>query len=157
MSPSRTPLVVVLAGVLGMSALTGCVLSDESDSERPALHDAASIGALADVERLLDNGADVNERENSGYTPLMESAGIYNDVTAVLIDRGADLDLRQEDGYSAVMLAYGRAEADPEAVRMLIDAGADQSIPSDHPDFDAATLCEQAKIDDTATMVEVLC
>jgi len=60
---------------------------------------AASEGNLQAVRYLLDQGADVNARENGGSTPLAEAAYYgHTDVIKELLLRGADLNLIGHDG-----------------------------------------------------------
>lgn len=150
-------LVAAIATISIVAGLAGCTDTARADSELPELHYFASIGDAAEVRRVLDAGVDVHLRTEDGATPLMISAGIHNDVSAMLIERGADLDLRDDDGWSAVMLAYYRVDADPEAVRMLVEAGADPTVPSEVAVFDGATLCAQARLDRNDAMEAVLC
>jgi ankyrin repeat protein len=60
---------------------------------------AASEGKLEIVRYLLDEGADVNARANSGGTPLAEAAYYgHVDVIKELLLRGADINAIGEQG-----------------------------------------------------------
>ena len=51
------------------------------------------------VELLLDNGADVNVKDEYGSTPLHDaSLGKHNEVVELLISRGADVNAKRKDG-----------------------------------------------------------
>ena len=46
------------------------------------LHDAANVGSLSVVRVLLELGADVNARCNSGWTPLLRACNAGHDAVA---------------------------------------------------------------------------
>lgn len=91
---------------------------------------AVSEGDLAEVERLLDAGADLNE-VNSEYveTPLLMAA-MWNctDIAMVLLEEGADPNLVPEGGWSALVQA-GRSD-NLELLAALLEEGADPNLPS---------------------------
>jgi ankyrin repeat protein len=56
------------------------------------LINAVKTGQLARVEEALNAGADVNQQDEQGWTPLSYAAGGGNlDIVKVLLDRGADV------------------------------------------------------------------
>jgi ankyrin repeat protein len=75
----------------------------EKTQDRTALVDAAALGQIDVMNLLLDAGADVNARTNTGNTVLMVAA--YNSQEAavrLLISRGADVTLKDENGFTAL-------------------------------------------------------
>lgn len=69
---------------------------------------AAGEGKLDVVRYLLDEGADVNARENWGSTPLIEAAySGHADVIKELLLRGADINVISEQG-TALDIAINR-------------------------------------------------
>ncbi|HEY5043032.1 MAG TPA: ankyrin repeat domain-containing protein [Verrucomicrobiae bacterium] len=62
---------------------------------------------------LLDKGADINTRNNSGDTALIggvvESGG--TDTVKFLLSRGADINVKDQDGSTALQLAIGEGNA----------------------------------------------
>jgi len=89
---------------------------------------ALMLAALADcadaVRLLLENGADVNLGDLTGFTALTyasESGGI--ETIRLLLDHGADVNAMSKFGWNALIWAteFGHEEA----VRLLIDYGAE--------------------------------
>jgi ankyrin repeat protein len=69
------------------------------------LVDAAERGDLPAVERLLDDGADVDERRANGRTAVTAAAlGDHVDVARVLIAAGADVDLQDSERNNALLV-----------------------------------------------------
>ena len=69
------------------------------------LVDAASRGDAAEVRRLLDDGADANERDASGRTAVTAAAlGDHVEVARVLIAAGADVDLQDADRNNPLLV-----------------------------------------------------
>lgn len=93
------------------------------------LMNAAYAGDLEHVRQLLAAGADVNAKDEGGWTALMK--GCYNaeqkrgyaEVVQALIDAGADIEAPIGYGVRPLMLAAGYGEAD--VVDTLLKAGAD--------------------------------
>lgn len=98
---------------------------DEADAQgHTALHFAASAGHAEVVARLLEAGADPSARSAADFTPLIAAAmGHGTALVPALIAAGADLDVR-ESGRGGAALHYA-AEGAPEAVRALLEAGAE--------------------------------
>lgn len=96
---------------------------------RTALHQAASQGALKIIELLLAYKADVNAKDNGGYTPLYGAisygagkGGIG--IVEVLIKSGANVNVKNEnEGETPLHKAISRK--DIEVVKLLISHGAD--------------------------------
>jgi ankyrin repeat protein len=59
------------------------------------IHEAALAGDVELVKLLIENGADVDDRDVQGYTPLLLAiqAG-HTDIAKVLIANGADVNAR---------------------------------------------------------------
>lgn len=86
--------------VLGLSVGCGDVPT--------GLVDAAERGDLAAVERLLEDGADVDERRADGRTAVTAAAlADQVDVARTLIEAGADVDL-QDSGRNNPLGGPGR-------------------------------------------------
>ena len=88
------------------------------------------------VDRILEQGMDINSRDSSGSTPLILAVG-NNDLNMVkhLIEKGADPNMpRQRDGYSPIVVAKTSSKPNAELIEFLRTSGAhnpfDQSVNS---------------------------
>ena len=90
-------------------------LPSGQEPNRKALHDAAEIGDTERALDLIEQGVNINCKDRSGYTPLMEAAGEgQTDMVRALLACGADKSLANHRGSTASELA-----ADPEIKAML--------------------------------------
>ena len=80
------------------------------------------------IKLLIENGADINIRNETNMTPLMHIC--YNrfikeeNIITLLIEAGADINVRDDNNISALM--YACYSNHPNIVKSLIDAGADR-------------------------------
>ena len=90
---------------------------------------AAALGDIFSVEKLINEGADVNARASNGTTALMGAAYAgYPRTAEYLISRGAQIDAQSADGLTALHYAAGAGHTD--IVGRLLDAGADPNMTS---------------------------
>ncbi|WP_300758779.1 ankyrin repeat domain-containing protein [uncultured Brachyspira sp.] len=99
------------------------------------------------VRKLIDLGADVNLTTESGFTPLMASAGRHNIAIAeLLIEKGADIEAKDDDGINA--LVYASTYNNEEMVKFLLKKGADANtvceIENEHIDISPTPLMNAA-------------
>ena len=82
---------------------------------------SASIeGRLSRVSQMLNQGMDVNQRDEAGRTALMEASAFGRfGVVVRLINAGADINLRDNQGITSLMLAT--LEGRERVVKLLID------------------------------------
>mmetsp|Transcript_38554 Transcript_38554/g.96568 ORF Transcript_38554/g.96568 Transcript_38554/m.96568 type:complete len:196 (+) Transcript_38554:226-813(+) len=103
------------------------------------LHGACHRGSSADVKRLLEEGEDINEKANSGLTPLMCAVKTIgpkpgdDQLVQLLLDNQADVNAVDILGDSALHVAVAQIESLNELlpkgfdkiVEMLIKGNAD--------------------------------
>jgi len=84
---------------------------------------------FGDIARyLIEKGADISIKNNTGHTALMASAGSSEEVFDLLVANGADMSVKLEDGTSAFMLSISGVMSDFVGfgnARKLLDKGAD--------------------------------
>ena len=90
-----------------------------------ALMRAALDGNTETVRELIQQGADINQRDHNGRTALMFAVmNMHYETMKVLLEDGADVQTRSTDGGTALMAAAGMA-GDLRMVQALLDRGAD--------------------------------
>ncbi len=88
------------------------------------LHDALESGDQERVAAILQDGADIEEQNRHGWTPLMAAAlHAQVDLARLLLEHGADLNATNAEGKCAIH--YAAMRGGPEAVRLLVRFGAD--------------------------------
>ena len=117
------------------------------DSKGPggitALMWKSGLGDTAAIDNLLKRGADVNLKDDNGFTALM-GAVYYDKLEAVkiLIKKGrADVNLKANNGFVALHLAAQNGNL--EIVKALLAGGANKDIAT--PDGDTASTLANKK------------
>ncbi len=87
---------------------------------------AAERGDLSAVERLLEEGASVENRDDSGRTALV-AASYENhlEVARKLIEAGADVNAKDDTEQSAYLISTSEIGNDPRLLRLTLENGAD--------------------------------
>lgn len=107
-----------------------------------ALHFAVREGDLATVKALVDAGADVNQRSEFGWTPLLTATqNRFYELGKYLLENGADPNLVNEGGWSPLYIAtdnrnieggdYPTRKPDMDHlayIKLLLAAGADPNL-----------------------------
>jgi hypothetical protein len=126
------PLVAALAGEHFQTAdllrHNGADLDVRGRHGRNPLHAAAYSGNLEMVRILMEyNPADINARDETGWTPLIWASSGYNhkdgSVHQLLLEHGADINT--QDQYGGTPLYYASFFEALEVVRVLLEHGAD--------------------------------
>jgi ankyrin repeat protein len=104
-----------------MFILSGCATGFSAQN---GIHLAASGGNIKKMQDYLNQGGDVNAKDEDGWTLLMRAGeGGITEIVKLLIDKGADVNAKSRSGYTALMSAAGRGHLD--IVKLLIAKGAD--------------------------------
>src|SRR6266853_681723 len=110
-------------------------------ADRSPLADAAERGDAAAVRALLARAADVGAAQGDGMTALHWAAQ-HGDAVTALLELSADANaVETANGETALMFAAARDRAD--AVRALVQRGADAAIASRTIDLSTATPPEE--------------
>ena len=108
---------------LGLSELVRLVGGRESTFATSILHLAVLAGNGGLAKRLVEDCANVNERDEFGLTPLHIAAYMGDlDLVKVLVEHGADVNSRGRGGITPLHLATFNGNV--EIVRYLLKAGA---------------------------------
>ena len=145
----RAALIVLLS--CSMMAFSGCrqtpTQSDGRDAQSalragnkakgnlpygPDMQPAIKSGSSATVKSLLDAGVDPNGMDANGDTPLVDAAnslyssGQHGDLTIIkmLLAAGADAEKPNRFGLYPINLVFGDSKDSDDAVRLLVNAGA---------------------------------
>jgi len=92
-----------------------------------SLHGALQLGDLARVKALLEQGVDVNAKDENGRTPLLLAAR-NNDVNTakLLISAGADVNAKENRGYTPLYYVFWFGNKD--LTTLLISKGAEVNV-----------------------------
>ena len=94
------------------------------------LHTIATRGTAAEVQPVLDAGADVNAANRVGYTPLTIAASRGDvAITRALLEAGADVDRTDAVGTTALAAAV-MSRAPRDVIVLLLEHGADANRPN---------------------------
>ncbi|MBK5199226.1 MAG: quinoprotein dehydrogenase-associated putative ABC transporter substrate-binding protein [Methyloceanibacter sp.] len=92
------------------------------------LSNAVVANDLDRVKFLVSKGADVNQPDNQGWTPLLSAARQrHDDMVKVLLELGADPNLAKSDGTTPLIAAANRDHV--PSIKVLLEHGADIEKP----------------------------
>ena len=110
-------LVSILILVLVVLIISNC------ETTSKMLIRSAESGDYAEVIKLIEQGADVNEHGWDGYTALMvASYKGHTEVARLLIEQGVDVNAQDKRGRTA--LEWASRYRHKEIVKLLKEAGA---------------------------------
>lgn len=98
--------------------------ADEYSHGHTVLMRAALDGNTERVKELIDQGADINQRDDNGRTALMFAVvNLHFETMKLLLEYGADVNVKSKQGGTALMAAA--LAGDLRMVQALLDKGAD--------------------------------
>ena len=96
-------------------------------AEVASIHEAASLGDLDRVAAFLEQGMDVNAKNERGQAALHVAVnGKQKKITELLITKGGDVNVKDKWGYTP--LYYAIWNEDANMVSLLVDKGADVNV-----------------------------
>ena len=141
----------VLKTMRAMARQAGATSAPKPALLPDALHRAAKAGNLKGLEAALAAGADVNARDDKGWTALMYVVDKgYVLLVEPVLQAKADPDVRAPDGATALFMAVAHGHS--EIIPLLMKAGADPTIKG--PKGKTATEVAQARYGDLKTAIE---
>ena len=116
------------------------------------LMQAALDGDTESVKALINQGADINQKDDNGRTALMFAVlNRHYEAMKVLLEHGADVNARSIEGGTALMGAAMAGEL--SMVQALLDKGADTHATLSETNQSAATLAVSHGYDDIARLL----
>lgn len=97
-------------------------INQKDDYGFTVLHGLAAEENYEIFQFLIDNGANVNEKNDSGITPLHLSA--WPEVVELLVKNGADLEAKSNTGDTPLISLSAEQESE-DVMEALLKAGAD--------------------------------
>lgn len=77
-------------------------MDKSSKDNTKSLHSAARHNDSETIKKMIAAGADLNERDNNGSTPLILAAmNGHLEIVELLLHLGADKNLKDNSGYNA--------------------------------------------------------
>ena len=106
---------------------------------------------IFNAKRLLNEGANVNYRDDSGANSLSEAVLSGNvELLRLVIQANAKLDAKFDKGWTALMIATHHNQKD--LVRVLLESGADPQVRNDA----GVTALQIAELSGNAAIAELL-
>ncbi len=91
------------------------------------LHEAVIHNDKDLVIKLINNGLDVNELDDNGYSPLHYATQDYLiDITRILLNNSASVDIKDGNGNTPLSNAVFYFTKDPTLIDLLLTKGANK-------------------------------
>lgn len=119
------------------------------------IHDAARMGARADVERILKAEPQMRDIPNAGLgsTPLhLAALNVDSGPLRALLAAGANVNARDKEGSTPLHMAAFATRS--EHAKLLLRAGADPLV-KNHEGRDVASLARRVRADEVAGLVSL--
>ncbi len=137
--------------ILAVACVSAWGQGSATDGTTP-LHWAVHEGNVAEVQRLIKAGANVNVKNDFGVTPMAEAANVGNtEIIKALLDAGADPNAVHFDGQTALMVIARSTNV--EAAKLLLAKGANPNAKETQKDQTALMWAAAQNVPD---MVKLL-
>ncbi|GAA3405839.1 ankyrin repeat domain-containing protein [Paenibacillus hodogayensis] len=100
------------------------LIKGKDEYEFSILHGAVMTENVKMIDYLIDQGAEVNARNDEGITPL--HLALDPQVAARLLDRGALIDAASDDGSTPLHTQVSDGEERLDVVELLLTRGANR-------------------------------
>jgi len=116
-----------------------------------SLIEAAQGGQKKEIEKLLNQGANINVQDEYGESPILAASKRgFVEIVKILLDRGADINLADTDGSTPLIEASKLGHLD--VVKLLLSRGANVNL----KDKDNETALSYAVQNDLQEIKELL-
>lgn len=104
---------------------------------KTCLHWAVDHGNICTIQLLLDHGANVNQADSKGETPLGLAINKLNDnqqahISRILIGHGANV--RRKDSQGQTLLSTAVWRGNLKTIQLLVEARAGVDVHEEDPD-----------------------
>lgn len=102
------------------------------------LHEAVLDGDIELVKKLIDNGVDVNEKDDNLFTSLHYASQEFTkndnclEIAKILLNSGIDIDSKDSYGNTALFRAVANFRGNPNMIKLLLENGADKFNENDY-------------------------
>lgn len=124
--------IITLAILMIVSGCSTDINAKIDDKGNTKLHEMARKCKLEEVNKLIAAGANINAKNNDGWTPLANAVGCSStDITKKLIDSGADVNAKDNRGVTVLshaVMAVGINGLSPDNVKLILEAGGDVNV-----------------------------
>lgn len=118
-----------------------------------ALIRAAQNGQTDMVKLLLDRGANIDAKDNHGYTAMIEAASTgHIDTLKFLLERGANIEVRSASGNTVLLAAASKGETG--VVQLLLDKGGNTEVADAHGETALIWAAEEGNTDTVKLLLD---
>lgn len=115
----------------------------------PVIHNAVYSNSSEIITRLVQAGADINEKDSDGKTSLMRAvANIPVDLPLVsfLLENGADIQAKDNDGNNVLFWAISMNPDNRELINLLLDKGVNVNVKNNQNQFVLSLAKDKSEI-----------
>ena len=112
------------------------------------------------VKKLINNGVDLNIKDNDGYTPLMRSMFVIEDsekIIKLLIDAGANVNITDDNNGNTALILWIKSDwknTSTNKIKLLINAGADVNIKNNYGNTALILASSRNQIENVKLLIE---